>query len=77
VRGKGWGSMRTARATVRWARLGLEMAGVGLPAEQWGGGMEVARRRPSSEPGAAWGSWGASGGHRKLIQGLDSGGSGA
>jgi hypothetical protein len=45
--------------------------------EQWGSGVEVARWRPSSEVGVVWGSQGASRGHRKLIHGLDLGGSGA
>jgi hypothetical protein len=53
----------------RWPELGC-------PREQWGGGVEVACRRPSGEVGAAWGSRGASEGHGKPIQGLDSGGSG-
>jgi hypothetical protein len=49
---------------------------LGCPKEYRGGGVEVARQRPSCEAGAAWGSRGASEGHGKPIQGLDSGGSG-
>jgi hypothetical protein len=60
--GKWWGSMRTARATCRWAQLGLEMAGGGLPAGAVSGSVGVARRRPSGESGAVWGGQGASGG---------------
>jgi hypothetical protein len=48
----------------------------GCPQEQWGDGVEVARRRPSGKAGVAWGGRGASRGHGKPIQELDSGGSG-
>jgi hypothetical protein len=49
VREKGWGSTRTARATCRWARLGMELARVGLPVgavgRQRGGGSLAAVRQ--------------------------------